>query len=404
MTQLTDIDAALAWLLTRATPLAETEPCALLRARGRILAAPVVATLDVPPHDNSAMDGYAVRSSECTDVALPVSQRIPAGSQPAPLEPGTVARIFTGAPVPAGCDAVVMQEETLQEEDGRVRFTRPVRAGQNIRCAGEDIAAGAVILPAGSPLSASDLGLAASIGQATVEVVRPLRVAVFFTGDELVEPGQALGAAQIYNSNRYWLVPALEALGCTVCDLGIVPDTLEATRAALRQAAGSCDVIMTCGGVSVGEEDHVRSAVEAEGRLDLWKLAIKPGKPFACGSVGSADFIGLPGNPVSGFVTFATLVRPFLLRRAGLAEDRLRPRVMRLPVGFDWLRPDPKRTEYLRVRIVTGETGQRLEKFPHQGSGVLASCAWAHGLARVAPGQVLAAGDLIEFMPFPEGI
>ncbi|WP_240315089.1 molybdopterin molybdotransferase MoeA [Chromobacterium haemolyticum] len=267
------------WLLQRAQPLAATEQVELLAAAGRVLAEPVLATLDVPPHDNSAMDGYALRAAEQT-AAMPVSQRVPAGSVPQALAAGSVARIFTGAPIPPGADAVIMQEQAETADDGAVSFSQPASAGQNIRRRGEDIRAGQEILPAGKVLNPADIGLAASIGVETLTVFRPLRVAVFFTGDELVEPGRPLAAGQIYNSNRYWLAPALMRLGCEVIDLGIVRDSLGATREALRDAADAADVIMTCGGVSVGEEDHVKAAVEAEGSLDLWKLAIKPGKPL----------------------------------------------------------------------------------------------------------------------------
>ncbi|WP_232219902.1 gephyrin-like molybdotransferase Glp [Pseudogulbenkiania sp. MAI-1] len=389
------VDEAASWLLSRADAVTETETVSLLEACGRVLAEPVVSAVNVPPHDNSAMDGYALRVADFGQ-ALPVSQRIPAGHAPAPLQAGSAARIFTGAPIPAGADAVVMQEQCEVLEDGRVTIQKAPVAGQNIRRAGEDIASGQTVLAAGQRLSTADIGLLASIGVAEVSVVRPLRVAVFFTGDELVEPGEALGPGQIYNSNRYWLVPALMHLGCEVSDLGIIPDELQATREALLDASDFADVIMTCGGVSVGEEDHVKAAVEAEGALDLWKIAIKPGKPLASGRVGDADFIGLPGNPVSGFVTYAVLVKAFLQKRAGLAEAAAVPTV-RYPAAFDWTRPDAKREEFLRVRRVVRDGQTVLERYPNQGSGVLTSCAWADGLVRLAPGQAVAVGDLLDF-------
>jgi len=391
------VDQARDWLLQRARPLTTTETVPLLQALGRILATPLLSSQDVPPHDNSAMDGYAVR---CADGSgpLPVSQRIPAGTQPAALQAGSVARIFTGAPIPAGADGVVMQEMAELQPDGQVAFSQSPRPGQNIRRAGEDIRCGSEVLSAGQQLSAAHLGLAASIGVAELTVFRPLRVAVFFTGDELVEPGQTLAAGQIYNSNRYWLVPELMRLGCEVTDLGIVPDSLSRTREILQDAAALADVIMTCGGVSVGEEDHVKAAVEAEGSLDLWKIAIKPGKPLASGRVGQAGFVGLPGNPVSGFVTYQVLVKPYLQRCAGLLAD-CGVAVQHYPAGFVWDRPDSRREEFLRVKLQQQDGQWQLQPYPNQGSGVLTSCAWADGLVRLAVGQQVRPGDLLGLLP-----
>jgi len=330
-----------------------------------------------------------------------VAQRIPAGSVGHTLAPGTAARIFTGAPIPHGADAVVMQELCSLDGDG-VLIDHLPRPGEWIRRAGEDIARGAVVLTAGQRLGPQMLGLAASVGCATLPVFRRLRVALFSTGDELVMPGEPLPPGAIYNSNRYVLRGLLEALGCQVCDLGIVPDSLEATRAALRAAAGSNDLIITSGGVSVGEEDHVKPAVQAEGQLDLWLVAMKPGKPVAFGRVNDpaggngADFIGLPGNPVSSFVTFLMLVRPFILRRMGV-EDCL-PHSIRLPAGFDWPRPD-RRREFLRARV--GEAGQ-VELFPNQGPGVLSSTVWAAGLVDNPAGHAIAQGEPVSFIPYSE--
>ncbi|ASJ25198.1 molybdopterin molybdotransferase MoeA [Laribacter hongkongensis] len=391
-------DDARTWLLDRARRLTETEVLPLVRARGRILARDVVSRLAVPPQDNSAMDGFALRIADWAEgKTLPVSQRVPAGTQPQPLQPGTAARIFTGAPVPAGADCVVMQEQCRQESDCVLVASAP-RVGQNIRRAGEDIAAGTVVVAAGSRLKPADIGLIASVGQPEVEVLRPLRVAVFFTGDELTEPGETLFPGRIYNSNRYWLRGILTQMGCEVRDLATIPDSLAATRLALADAAGSADVVMTCGGVSVGEEDHVKTAVEREGRLDLWRLAIKPGKPFAFGAIGEADFIGLPGNPVSGFVTLATLVAPFLRERMGL-DGRAPMLSVQLPARFDWQHPDSKRTEFLRARLSHEEGRFAVEIYPQQGSGVLTSCAWADGLVRLAPGQSVKAGDPVDYLP-----
>ena len=390
-------------LLAAATPLSTVEQVPTAEALGRVLAVDQISSLDVPPLDNSSMDGYALR---CADVPaagarLVVAQRIPAGSVGHTLAPGTAARIFTGAPIPHGADAVVMQELCSLDGDG-VLIDHLPRPGEWIRRAGEDIARGAVVLTAGRRLGPQMLGLAASVGCATLPVFRRLRVALFSTGDELVMPGEPLPPGAIYNSNRYVLRGLLEALGCQVCDLGIVPDSLEATRAALRAAAGSNDLIITSGGVSVGEEDHVKPAVQAEGQLDLWLVAMKPGKPVAFGRVNDpaggngADFIGLPGNPVSSFVTFLMLVRPFILRRMGV-EDCL-PHSIRLPASFDWPRPD-RRREFLRARV--GEAGQ-VELFPNQGPGVLSSTVWAAGLVDNPAGHAIAQGEPVSFIPYSE--
>jgi molybdopterin molybdotransferase len=388
------LDDALNALLAQIEPLAGTEMLATADARGRVLAVDLVSPVDVPPEDNSAMDGYALRAADATGL-LPVTQRIPAGSVPAPLPAGEAARIFTGAQVPRGADTVVMQEWT-ELVDGQLRVTQPVTAGQHVRRRGEDVRAGTVVLPAGTRLDAVSLGLAATAGAAQLHVRRRPRVALFSTGDELVMPGEPLPPGAIYNSNRFTLRALLEGLGCEVIDLGIVPDQLDATRAALREAASRADVILTSGGVSVGEEDHLRPAVQAEGRLDLWAIAIKPGKPFAYGRVQDAHFIGLPGNPVSSLVTFLVLVRPALLKLQG--ATRLAPRGYRIAAGFDWPKPD-KRREFLRVRL-DEENGLAL--FGNQSSGVLTSAFWADGLLDNPPGQAFQAGDAVRFIPLAE--
>lgn len=397
-------EEALARLLAAAVPVAETLAVPTLEAAGRVLAADQLAPLDAPPLDNSAMDGYAVRAADvaAAGTVLPVAQRIPAGSVGVPLQPGTAARIFTGAPMPAGADAVVMQERCAHAGEG-VRLEHVPRAGENVRRAGSDIATGSRILAAGQRLRAQDTALAASVGIATLPVRRRLRVAVFFTGDELRMPGELLVPGTIYNSNRFLLTGLLAGLGCEVRDLGQVPDSLEATRAALRAAAADADLILTSGGVSVGEEDHVKPAVEAEGRLDMWKIAIKPGKPLAFGEIDPTDparrpvaFVGLPGNPVSGFVTFLTLVRPFILRLQGAAREM--PAAYTLRADFDWTRPDARR-EFLRVRL---NASGGLDLFPNQASGVLTSAAWADGLLDNPPQQAIARGDAVRFLPFSE--
>ncbi|MGH8797745.1 MAG: molybdopterin molybdotransferase MoeA, partial [Caldimonas sp.] len=359
-------------------------------------------TLDVPPADNTSMDGYAMRAADvpAPGTILPVSQRIPAGVVGTPLEPGTAARIFTGAQVPAGADAVVMQEQ-CSAEGSAVRVDGVPTAGQWIRRRGEDVRAGSVVLPAGTRLGPQGLGMAASVGVGSLRVARRPRVALFSTGDELAMPGEVLKPGAIYNSNRYTLRGLVESLGCACDDLGIVPDRLEATRAALRRAAEGNDLIVTCGGVSVGEEDHLKPAVQAEGRLDLWSIAIKPGKPLAFGEVrrgdgSSAWFIGLPGNPVSSFITFLLAVRPFLLRLQGATA--VAPRAIAQRADFDWPRPD-RRREFLRVRR-NAQGG--LDLYPNQSSGVLTSVVWADGLVDNPAGQAIKAGDPVGYLAFAE--
>lgn len=358
--------------------------------------------LDVPPADNTSMDGYAMR---CVDMptagtVLPVSQRIPAGVVGEPLQPGTAARIFTGAQVPAGADAVVMQEQCEALGEG-VRVDVVPAPGQWIRRRGEDVQQGQVVLRAGTRLTPQALGLAASVGAATLAVMRRPRVALFSTGDELVMPGEPLKPGAIYNSNRFTLRALIQAMGCDCTDLGIVPDNLAATRDALRRAALGNDLIVTSGGVSVGEEDHLRPAVQAEGRIELWQIAIKPGKPLAFGEVNRPDgstayIVGLPGNPVSSFVTFLLMVRPVLLRLQGASD--LEPRPASLRADFDWPRPD-KRREFLRAR--RNEAGG-LDLFPNQSSGVLTSAVWGDGLVDNPSGQAIRRGDAVRFLAFNE--
>jgi molybdopterin molybdotransferase len=403
---LLDFDEARRQLLELAQPLAlregDFEVLPTNDALDRVLARDQVSTLDVPPMDNSQMDGYAVRAADLiAGQPMAVSQRIAAGEVAAPLAAGTAARIFTGAMVPAGADAVIMQEQAVLD-GGQVRFDILPAAGDWIRRAGEDIRRDSVVLTAGSRLTPQALGLAASVGLAVLPVRPRLRVACFFTGDELAMPGETLLPGAIYNSNRFVLVALLRRLGCDVTDLGIVPDSLDATRSALREAARRCDLIVTSGGMSVGEEDHVRPALEAEGSLRTWQIAIKPGKPLAWGAVrradgGSAHFIGLPGNPVSSFVTFLLFVRPFILRLQG-ATDRL-PRPIAVRADFDWPKPD-RRREFLRVRF--NQAGG-LDLFANQGSGVLTSTVWADGLIDNPPLQAIRRGDLVAFLPM-EGL
>lgn len=424
------LDDALAELLGHARPFAATEAVSTFDADGRVLAQDLVSALQVPPQDNSAMDGYAVRSSDVAAAAapLPVSQRIPAGTAPGPLAPGSAARIFTGAGIPAGADAVVMQEDTEPAGDRLVRILRVPAPGQWIRRSGEDVARGDVVLARGDRLSPAALGMAAAIGMDKLVVARRPKVALFSTGDELVMPGEVppdrMKPGSIYNSNRFFLRALLRRLNCEVTDLGIVPDRRDATVEALRRASQDHDLILTSAGVSVGEEDHIRPAVQALGSLDLWNLAIKPGKPFAFGSIarpsnpsGAADggapgrtivrqaqetatsscyFIGLPGNPVSSFVTFLLLVRPFVLKLQGATA--VAPAAIALPAHFSWPRAD-KRREFLRVRR---NRDGGLDLFANQSSGVLTSAVWGDGLVDNPPGHPIARGDPVPFISLAE--
>jgi molybdopterin molybdotransferase len=399
---LLSVSEALTQLLDAVRPVVDVELVPTLEANGRILAEDQHATINVPSSDNTQMDGYAVRAADCESgsATLRVTQRIPAGSVGEPLAPGTAARIFTGALIPPGADAVVMQEQCEAVGDS-VTVRHTPRAGEWIRREGEDVAAGSVILPAGTRLRSQELGLAASVGLAQLKVARRVRVAVFFTGDELAMPGEALKPGAIYNSNRFTLRGLLENFGCEFTDFGIVPDSLEATRATLRKAAGQHDLIITSGGVSVGEEDHIKPAVEAEGRLNLWQIAVKPGKPLAFGEIdregGRSFFIGLPGNPVSSFITFLLFVRPFLLRLQG-ATGAVDPRGYTMRADFSLPKAD-RRNEFLRVRV---NAAGGLDLFPNQGSGVLTSTVWGDGLVDNPPGQAIAEGDLVRFIPFAE--
>ncbi len=400
--KLMPVDQALALLLDNATLPTETETVALIDAGGRILAEDICSTLNVPPADNSAMDGYAVRSCDFANVekySLPISQRICAGSVGTKLKANTVARIFTGASIPEGADAVIMQEY-CEVNGNHMISSGPVVAGTNLRKAGEDIAIGDTILKTGAKLKPQDLGLAASVGVSQLKVYRRLRVGIFFTGDELCEPETKLKAGQIYNSNRYTLRGLLQNLGCEIIDLGIVKDTLEATREAMLEAAEKSDLVMTSGGVSVGEEDYVRIALEELGQLALWRINIKPGKPLAFGHIGTTPFLGMPGNPVSVFATFCVFAHPYIQKKSG-ATDVL-PNSFMTPANFAWKKKG-YRCEYVRVRVEKDASGQSsLTLFSHQGSGVLTSTSWANGLAVIPPETTIEKGDLVEFIPFSE--
>ena len=383
-----------------------TERLSTFEALGRVLAEDVQSALDVPPADNTSMDGYALRAADvpAAGTELRVAQRIPAGQVGQPLEPGTAARIFTGGQLPAGADAVVMQEqcEALPGDGrGRVCVNTVPAAGQWVRRRAEDVAAGSAVLHAGTRLSPQALGLAASVGAGLLTVLQRPRVAIFSTGDELVMPGEPLRPGAIYNSNRFTLRGLAQAAGCSVTDFGIVPDRLDATRTALREAAREHDLIVTSGGVSVGEEDHLKPAAMAEGSIDHWQIAIKPGKPLAYGRIRRPDgsaalLVGLPGNPVSSFVTWLLAVSTVLRALQGMPAGL--PRSLPLRADFDWPRPD-RRREFLRVQL-NGEGG--LSLFDNQSSGVLTSAVWADGLVDNPPGQAVRAGDTVRFLPLAE--
>ncbi len=380
--------------LAEAAPIKDTEQVSLAEAEGRVLATELVATLDLPPWPNSAMDGYALRLADLQGEPLPVSQRIFAGHAPEPLQPGTCARIFTGAPMPAGADCVEMQENTEVLEDGRVRFLEALALDQNVRPQGQETRKGEQVMAAGTRLGPIELGLAATLGHAHLQVVRRVRVAVLSTGDELVEPGLPLGPGQIYNSNRRLLVSWLQRLGCEVRDMGILPDDLKRTRECLG-GLGDVDLILSTGGVSVGEADYLGAALREAGELALWKLAIKPGKPLTFGHYRGVPVIGLPGNPASTLVTFGLLTRPYLLRRQGVAE--VTPLRFDVPAGFEWTKAGTRR-EYLRARIDNGQ----VRIYKNQSSGVLRSAAWAEGLVEVREGSTPKPGDSVPFIPLSE--
>lgn len=395
---LLSFDDALARLLANANRTPAIESRHLLACDGAVLAQDVLAPIDVPGFDNSAMDGYALHLADVSKPPndLAVVQRIAAGDTGTPLAANTAARIFTGAPIPDGCNAVVPQEQT-EVVDGKVRILQAVRLGQHIRQRGEDIRQGSQVMRAGTRLAPQHLALAASLGLAELPVYAPLRVGLLCTGDELTQPGQPLAPGGIYNSNQFALGALLARLGCKVHDYGKVADTQSATLGALRRAAMESDVVISCGGVSVGEEDHVKAAVTALGELDLWRIAMKPGKPLAFGRVGQADFIGLPGNPVSAFLTFVLLARPFLLKRMG--ANAIAAPTLPLTADFDWPKADSRR-EFLRARLGTQDDGQvTVSLYPSQGSAVMSGLVWADGLVDIPAGTTVARGDTIRYLP-----
>lgn len=390
---------ALERILAQTQPITETETVPLMYSTNRVLAEDVVSPIDVPGWNNSQMDGYAVRAADlegasaASPVMFPVSERITAGDVGAPLPAGTAARIFTGAPMPDGADAVVPQEEVVREGD-TVRFQKPIAVGKWVRVRGSDVPAGEVVLQKGERLTPAAIGMIASIGRAYVTVYRKLRVGIFFSGNELVQPGEPLPPGGIYNSNRFMMRSLLVTLGFEAIDLGSIPDSLEATVSAFERACESADVIVTTGGMSVGEEDHIKPAVERLGRIDVWRVSLKPGKPLAFGEVKGIPFIGLPGNPVSGFVVFLMIARPYLLRRSGLVNVDMRAQHVR--ADFTWEKAGD-REEFVRVR--RNDAGG-LDLYRTQNSQVLSSCAWADGLVDIPAGATVKSGDVVAYYPF----
>jgi len=392
------LEAALAQMLSKVVPTQKLEKIHVSEALGRVLAEDVVSGIDVPPVDNSAMDGYAFNTKDLAlGKLLPIGLRVPAGAEPGKLAAGTAARIFTGAPVPEGANTVVMQEKCSLDGDN-VMLPEGVPANDNIRPRGQDIAIGQVVVDKGTRLQGQHMGLLASVGVADVTVYQKLKVAIFSTGDELVDPGSPVRAGQIYNSNRYTLIGLIQQMGFECVDLAVVEDTREATLDVLQRAASQADCILSTGGVSVGEEDHVKACVEELGSIGLWRLAIKPGKPLAFGEVQGAPFIGLPGNPVAAFATCLLCARPYLLKRQGAKEVGYESTMV--ATGFAKKRGG-KRQEYLRVRFALDEEGKAvLESYPNQSSGVLYAVGWATGFAVVPIDATFEKGDLLEYIPF----
>jgi molybdopterin molybdotransferase len=387
------VSAAIDQLIAKAKATVAIESQPLINCLERVLATDITASIDVPPADNSAMDGYAFCYADAlkSDFKLPLSQRIPAGVAPAALTPLTIARIFTGAEIPAGADTVAMQENCT-EQDGIVAIGGTVTVAANIRRKGQDIQTGQTILTAGTKLRAQEMGLLSSVGIKTIDVFKPLKVAIFSTGDELVEPGEILNPGQIYNSNRATLTGLIQSLGMSLIDLGTVPDNLEATQAVLQKAAAQGDLILSAGGVSVGDEDYVKDAVANLGSIDFWRVAIKPGKPLAFGQIEGTPFIGLPGNPASVFVTFMILARPFLFASQGLKTVLPQP----LKAIAQFAKSAEKREVYLRARL----TDAGVEIYPNQSSGVLSSACWGEVFVKQQSGQSIEIGDLVDVLPY----
>jgi len=395
--KLLNLDDVLTHLLRQITDPYKITHCSvhLNQALGKVLAADVVSNIDVPPNDNSAVDGYALSVDEYSDKPMVISQRIPAGASTSSLTKTTTARIFTGAPIPINADCVIMQEDAEEIEPGKsVVFSSTPKQFQNVRPKGQDIQSGQTILKKGQRLTPQRLGLVASIGLEKVEVYQTLKVAIFSTGDELVEPGSPVKEGQIYNSNRYMLKGLLQSIGFDVLDFGVVPDNLNSTRDTLKLACEQGDVVITTGGASVGEEDYVKDAIKSMGELDLWRVAIKPGKPFMFGQINKTPILGLPGNPGAVFVTFSILARPFLLAYQGASDTK--PRVYYSRLNFDITKPG-KRREFLRVKQ---DNDGKLSRHPNQSSGMLSSASWADGFAVIMENTSPKKDDIVKFIPF----
>ena len=397
-------DEALEFLLDASAAPEKKESVSLDNSLGRILACDIHSTINVPGFDNSAMDGYAIALNDNQllqkNLSFDIVDRIPAGSTGNELNKGCAARIFTGAPIPEGANTVIMQEECEVSNDGnRIETWRPLSLGENIRPMGNDIQTDDVILRAGLQLKPQDVALTASVGVAELEVFKKLKVGVFFTGDELVEPGNALNRGEIYNSNRYALVALLKQLNCEVINLGNIKDSLDSTCKALEILASACDLIMTTGGVSVGEEDHVKPAVEKLGKLSLWRIKMKPGKPLAFGHVGKAAFIGLPGNPVSAMVTFFLFARPFIKKMQGVSNHK--NQTTQVQTNFDWRRPRPRR-EFVRVKLDHSTIPASANLYPKQGSDVLSSVVWADGLVEIPENSTFSQGEVLNYYSLTE--
>lgn len=393
------VDDAISHLVGRARPVSCTEMVALTTSLDRVLAADYMVPADVPPADNSAVDGYAIRAGDLvSETVLPVSGRVAAGQTPGSLEPGTAVRIFTGSEIPAGADAVVMQEHATLVNGG-IAIDAPVSEGQNVRRHGQDLVRGELALGKGTRVRPQEMGLLGSMGIAELEVFVRLKVAIITTGDELVDPGKPLGPGQIYNSNRFTLLGLLAKAGCEVVLCEGPGDTTEATRRTLERAAAEADFIITTGGVSVGEEDHIRTVLKECGELSLWRMASKPGKPLAFGAMGNTPVLGLPGNPAAVLVTFLVVAMPFI--RACQGRPAVSGGGERLPAGFATHKPSMRR-EYIRARKSISEEGPVINAFPNQNSGVLSSACWADGLAVVPENETITAGDPITYYSFAE--
>jgi len=397
-------DEALEFLLDASTATEKKESVSLDNSLSRILASDIHSTINVPGFDNSAMDGYAIALNDNQllqkNLSFDIVDRIPAGSTGNELNKGCAARIFTGAPIPKGANTVIMQEECEVSEDGtQITITRAIKLNENIRPTGNDILENDVILSSGKQIQPQDISLASSVGVAELTVYKKIKVGVFFTGDELVEPGIPLSSGQIYNSNRYALVALLEQVGCEVINLGNIEDKFSATCDALESLESQCDLIMTTGGVSVGEEDHVKPAVESLGELNLWKIRMKPGKPLAYGKVKQTPFIGLPGNPVSSFVTFCIFSLPFIKKMQG--NNNYQSKIIKVKANFECKRAKPRR-EYARARIDHSESTPVANLYPKQGSDVMSSIVWADGLVEIPENKTVELGELLNYYPLSE--